>query len=215
MTAALNKVLRKPLSNLTDADFKRFKHCLRDQDDKFEWNSLVKADIDDTVDMMVDLCGNSRCGGVMVAILQQMNHNQQAMNLEKDLTKMGVQSSNPLQAGGGGGVNVNVAAHSGGMVNGGVPNAQQGAGPEFFNKHKWDLETRLGALPALLIYLERNSVLSRLEREQVESKSTSQEKNHILISMMERKGAMAQDKFYQALQAHEAYLVQDLQRSAM
>ncbi|XP_062395917.1 uncharacterized protein LOC134085215 [Sardina pilchardus] len=242
MTGTLKEVMRNTLDNLTGADFKRFKHYLRDQG-RFPWGKLEKADTDDAVDMMVQM-HNMQAGGTMLTVLQKMNHNQLAMDLEKDLTKLGGQSSNPWQPGGGGAVNVNVSAHSGGMVNaptlsgctvngpltfsyGGVPNTLQGAvpnyggsfgikkgGPEFFNKHKWDLETRLGVLPPLLIELERYGVLSRLEREQVQCKPTSQEQNHILISMVERKGAMAQEKFYQALQAHEAYLVQDLQYSA-
>ncbi|XP_076142679.1 uncharacterized protein LOC143125045 [Alosa pseudoharengus] len=244
MTATLKEVMRNTLDNLTGADFKRFKHYLRDQG-RFAWGKLEKADTDDAVDMMVQ-ANSMGAGGVMVTILQKMNHNQLAMDLERDLAKLGGQPCNPWQGGGGGGVNVNVAAHSGGMVNapsmsgctingpltfsyGGVPNAQQGGvpyygqgsfgikkgGQVFFHKHKWDLEERLGVLPPLLIELERYGVLSRLDREMVQCRPTSQEKNHVLLGMIERKGAIAQEKFYEALQAHEKYLVQDLQQSAM
>ncbi|XP_076143079.1 NACHT, LRR and PYD domains-containing protein 12-like isoform X2 [Alosa pseudoharengus] len=87
-------------------------------------------------------------------------------------------------------------------------------GQEFFRKHKGELEMRLGVLAPLLIDLERCSVLSRLEREQVQSKSTPQEQNHVLITMLEKKGAVAQDKFYKALKFHDPLLVEDLQHSA-
>ncbi|XP_076143403.1 caspase recruitment domain-containing protein 8-like isoform X3 [Alosa pseudoharengus] len=194
------------------------------------WRKLEKADTDDTVDLMVQVCSMG-AGGVMVTILQKMKHNQLAMDLERDLGRLGGQSCNPWQGGGGGGVNVNVASHSGGMVNapsmsgctingpltfsyGGVPNAQQGGGQEFFKKHKGELEMRLGVLAPLLIDLERCRVLSRLEREQVQSKSTHQEQNHVLITMLEKKGAGTQDKFYEALKSHDPLLVEDLQRSA-
>ncbi|XP_062396001.1 NLR family CARD domain-containing protein 3-like isoform X2 [Sardina pilchardus] len=87
-------------------------------------------------------------------------------------------------------------------------------GPEFFRKHKGELEMRLGVLAPLLIYLECCSVLSPLEREQVQSKPTAQEQNHVLITMLEKKGAGAQDKFYEALKSHDPLLLEDLQCSA-
>ncbi|XP_062396854.1 NLR family CARD domain-containing protein 3-like [Sardina pilchardus] len=87
-------------------------------------------------------------------------------------------------------------------------------GPQFFRKHKGELEMRLGVLAPLLIDLERSSVLSRLEREQVQSKPTPQEQNHVLITMLEKKGAVAQERFYEALKSNDPLLVEDLQPSA-
>ncbi|XP_062389503.1 NACHT, LRR and PYD domains-containing protein 12-like [Sardina pilchardus] len=85
----------------------------------------------------------------------------------------------------------------------------------FISKHKGELEMRLGLLAPLLIDLERCSVLSRLEREQVQNKQlTSQEQSHVLITMLEKKGAVAQQKFYEALKSHDPLLVEDLQPSA-
>lgn len=73
---------------------------------------------------------------------------------------------------------------------------------------------RLGVLAPLLIYLERCGVLSSVEREEVECESTSHKKNHVLIVILEKKGARAQEKFYEALQVHDPLLVEDLQHSA-
>ncbi|XP_062389509.1 NACHT, LRR and PYD domains-containing protein 12-like [Sardina pilchardus] len=88
-------------------------------------------------------------------------------------------------------------------------------GQEFFRKHKGELEMRLGVLAPLLIDLERCRVLSRLEREQVQNKQlTSQEQSHVLITMLEKKGPVAQNKFYEALKSHDHLLVEDLQPSA-
>ena len=83
MTAALREVLRNTLDNLTGADFKRFKHYLRDQG-QIAWGKLEKADTDDTVDLMVQVYSTG-AGDVMLTILKKMNHNQLAMDLEKDL----------------------------------------------------------------------------------------------------------------------------------
>lgn len=84
-------------------------------------------------------------------------------------------------------------------------------GHDFFKTHKGTLEMRLGILAPLLIELERFGVISSIEREEVQCKSTSHEKNRVLIYMLERKGAKAQEKFYEALQAHDPLLVEDLQ----
>ncbi|XP_062395996.1 NACHT, LRR and PYD domains-containing protein 12-like [Sardina pilchardus] len=92
--------------------------------------------------------------------------------------------------------------------------ARERQGPEFFRKHKGELEMRLGVLAPLLIDLERSGVLSPLEREQVQSKPTSQEQNHVLITMLQKKGAVAQEKFYEALKCHDPLLLEDLQHSA-
>ncbi|XP_062380125.1 uncharacterized protein LOC134068493 isoform X2 [Sardina pilchardus] len=84
-------------------------------------------------------------------------------------------------------------------------------GQEFFKKHKGELEMRLDVLAPLLIHLESGGVLSRLEREEVECKTTSQGKNFALITMLEKKGAVAQERFYEALKKHNSLLVEDLQ----
>ena len=83
MTAALREVLRNTLDNLTGADFKKFKHRLRDQS-QITWGKLEKADTDDTVDLMVQVYSTG-AGDVMLTILKKMNHNQLAKDLEKDL----------------------------------------------------------------------------------------------------------------------------------
>ncbi|KAL2086396.1 hypothetical protein ACEWY4_017455 [Coilia grayii] len=102
--AALKEVLRNTLDNLTGGDFKRFKHYLWDQG-QISWRQLEKADTDDTVDLMVQVY-TSGAGGIMLSILQKMNHNQLAECLERDLGR--------LRAGEGGVVH-GAAAHSGGV----------------------------------------------------------------------------------------------------
>ena len=83
MTAALGEVLRNTLDHLAEDVFKRFKHRLRDQG-QIPWRKLEKADTADTVDLLVQVyC--TRAGDVMLTILKKMNHNQLAIDLEKDL----------------------------------------------------------------------------------------------------------------------------------
>ncbi|XP_076135483.1 NACHT, LRR and PYD domains-containing protein 6-like [Alosa pseudoharengus] len=93
MDAALKELLRKILDNFSRADFKRFKHCLRDQA-LIPWRKLEKADTDDAVDLMVQKYSMG-AGNVMLTILQKMEHNQLAMDLERDLGKLGDQQYSP------------------------------------------------------------------------------------------------------------------------
>ncbi|XP_062399773.1 NACHT, LRR and PYD domains-containing protein 12-like [Sardina pilchardus] len=108
MTAALNELLRETLDNLSGADFKRFKCYLRDEYG-MAWGKLEKADTDDAVDLMVQV-HSMGAGAVTLTILQKMNHNQLAMDLESDLAKCGGQQCSTSPAAGGGGIDMNMSA---------------------------------------------------------------------------------------------------------
>ncbi|KAG5264121.1 hypothetical protein AALO_G00272370 [Alosa alosa] len=88
---------------------------------------------------------------------------------------------------------------------------RQASGQEFFKKHKGELEMRLHVLDPILNHLECGGVLSCPEREEVESNTTRLKKNFALITMLEKKGGVAQEKFYEALKKHNPLLLEDLQ----
>ncbi|XP_076139093.1 uncharacterized protein LOC143122151 isoform X3 [Alosa pseudoharengus] len=92
-----------------------------------------------------------------------------------------------------------------------APSRHPSPGQDFFSNHKAALETRLPVLTTILILLQQRRVLSDLEREQVESKPTSTERNHVLLTMIQRKGATAQMEFYEVLKEQDPHLVQDLE----
>ena len=83
MTAALKEALRTTLANLTGANFKRFKHLLRDQS-QIPWGKLEKTDTDDTVDLMVQV-HSMGAGDNMLSILKELKLNQLAIDLEGNL----------------------------------------------------------------------------------------------------------------------------------
>lgn len=85
MTAALKEILRDTVDNLKKKDLKRFKHLLRDEG-KVPWGHLEKADIDNTVEIMVEVY-SIEAGDTMVTILRKMHLNQSATDLEKKLQK--------------------------------------------------------------------------------------------------------------------------------
>ncbi|XP_041931198.1 uncharacterized protein LOC121694874 isoform X6 [Alosa sapidissima] len=88
---------------------------------------------------------------------------------------------------------------------------RQASGQEFFKKHKGELEMRLHVLDPILNHLECGGVLSCPEREEVESNTTRLKKNFALITMLEKKGGVAQEKLYEALKKHNPLLLEDLQ----
>ncbi|XP_041958890.1 caspase recruitment domain-containing protein 8-like [Alosa sapidissima] len=82
----------------------------------------------------------------------------------------------------------------------------------FFNKYKADLEERMD-VSGLLRELERCGILNAQEREMVAVKPTSDQRNHALIVHLDRKGEVAQNKFYEILKKTEPYLVTDLENA--
>ncbi|XP_063056593.1 uncharacterized protein LOC134450567 isoform X2 [Engraulis encrasicolus] len=198
MSADLKDVMRRTLDDLTESDFKRFKHYLRDYNQQGEsriaWGRLERADQYDTVDLIVQVYF-SDAGDAMLSVLQKMNQNQLARSLEKDL--------GGIHQGGSG------SRHGGSSS---AANAGMGrvSGPEFFQKHKRDLEMRLGVLGPILAELEYCDVLSPVEREEVESKATRSQQNRALLVMLHSKGSGAQEEFYKALLENDKYLVKDL-----
>ncbi|KAM9401209.1 uncharacterized protein ACWYII_030841 isoform 1-T2 [Salvelinus alpinus] len=83
-------------------------------------------------------------------------------------------------------------------------------GQAFITKHRMDLVDRLGVLLPILMRLQDQGVLSQEEIEEVESKPTKSKQNLALLNMVVRKGAVAQECFYQALRESDLLLVEDL-----
>ncbi|XP_013986677.1 uncharacterized protein isoform X2 [Salmo salar] len=86
-------------------------------------------------------------------------------------------------------------------------------GRAFITKHRMALETRLGVLRPILLHLQQpdRGVLIDEEREEVLSKTPKTLQNQALLDMVIRKGARAQEHFYQALREADRCLVEDLE----
>ncbi|KAK6291941.1 hypothetical protein J4Q44_G00377260 [Coregonus suidteri] len=84
-------------------------------------------------------------------------------------------------------------------------------GQGFINKHRMDLEMRLGLLQPILMCLHHQRVLKDQEREEVVSQPTKTKQIQTLLDMVVKKGARAQDHFYRALKEADPYLVEDLE----
>ncbi|XP_062396036.1 caspase recruitment domain-containing protein 8-like [Sardina pilchardus] len=84
-------------------------------------------------------------------------------------------------------------------------------GQDFFQKYKADLEIRLQILGPFLAQLQKMKVITGAERELLNSKPTDTEKNHTLLTILQRRGGKAQEMFYQALKEEDPLLVEDLE----
>ncbi|XP_062372901.1 uncharacterized protein LOC134060265 isoform X2 [Sardina pilchardus] len=80
----------------------------------------------------------------------------------------------------------------------------------FFTEHKHTLVERIGNLGPLLIALQRDGVLDDNERDEIDTQLTTIEKNQVLITKVEKKGKIAQKRFYHALKSSDLSLFQDL-----
>ena len=88
-------------------------------------------------------------------------------------------------------------------------------GRDFIPKHRIALETRLGLLQPIFLRLQDRGVLIDEEREEVVSKSTKTLQNQTLLDMVVKKGARAQEHFYQVLKEVDPCLVEDLEEQTV
>ncbi|XP_048094460.1 zinc-binding protein A33-like [Alosa alosa] len=86
MDSVLN-ILRTSLDTLTAAQFKKFKHHVKDLG-PIPWGNLEKSDSDDTLDLIVQAYTINHSDGVILTILKKMNLNQLAMDMENELAAL-------------------------------------------------------------------------------------------------------------------------------
>ncbi|XP_062393525.1 apoptosis-associated speck-like protein containing a CARD [Sardina pilchardus] len=190
---ALEQILRT-LDELTSAELKRFRTFLSEKTMEgygpISKGQLENSDPTDVASKMKAAYGDAGAVRMTLTILRKMNQNNLANKLEKAAP----------------------AADSGDVS---APVKDLKPGRAFFSKHKGALETRLPTvLSTILIQLEHREVLSNQEREMVESKPTSSEKNHALLTIVQNKGGGAQHVFYEVLKKADKWLVEDLESSS-
>ncbi|XP_053938459.1 caspase recruitment domain-containing protein 8-like isoform X2 [Cuculus canorus] len=89
-----------------------------------------------------------------------------------------------------------------------------GTGSAFVKKNKTELCSRMVQVPSILLHLRDVNVINNDEEEEVLSQDTSQKKNRVLLELLERKGAEAQEQLYQILRNKDPYLIADLEKSS-
>ncbi|XP_062391325.1 zinc-binding protein A33-like [Sardina pilchardus] len=79
-TNPVKDALSHILDNLSEADFKKFKHHLKGD---VPWSKLENADRDDAICLIIQKYTDEHCGKTVVIILRKMNLNQAAKDLEE------------------------------------------------------------------------------------------------------------------------------------
>ncbi|XP_039361267.1 caspase recruitment domain-containing protein 8-like [Mauremys reevesii] len=88
-------------------------------------------------------------------------------------------------------------------------------GVSFVKKHREQLRQRMGAIHPILARLRDIEAMNSDEEEEVLSMQYGRKgMNEALLQLVERKGAQAQEEFYQSLRDMDPYLVQDLEQSS-
>ncbi|XP_053938739.1 caspase recruitment domain-containing protein 8-like isoform X2 [Cuculus canorus] len=94
------------------------------------------------------------------------------------------------------------------------PDCHTPSGSAFVKKNKTELCSRMVQVPSILLHLRDVNVINNDEEEEVLSQDTSQKKNRVLLELLERKGAEAQEQLYQILRNKDPYLIADLEKSS-
>ncbi|XP_053938867.1 caspase recruitment domain-containing protein 8-like isoform X2 [Cuculus canorus] len=94
------------------------------------------------------------------------------------------------------------------------PGCHTPSGSAFVKKNKTELCSRMVQVPSILLHLRDVNVINNDEEEEVLSQDTSQKKNRVLLELLERKGAEAQEQLYQILRNKDPYLIADLEKSS-
>ncbi|KAM6220957.1 caspase recruitment domain-containing protein 8-like [Rhynchocyon petersi] len=85
------------------------------------------------------------------------------------------------------------------------------SGAAFVKKYRRQLQARMGELGEVLDDLQDNKVLTEGGREQVEQGQIRQNKNRILLSLLENKGDQALGVLYHSLSEKDPYLIASLE----
>ncbi|XP_062389803.1 lysozyme g-like isoform X2 [Sardina pilchardus] len=83
---SVTDALRKALDNISNENFKRFKHHAMEEC-KISRVKLEEADRDDTINVIIQNCTENRAGQIFIEILSKMCLNQNAEELMKELSQ--------------------------------------------------------------------------------------------------------------------------------
>ncbi|KAL0965542.1 hypothetical protein UPYG_G00282640 [Umbra pygmaea] len=184
--STVHEKLLDTLDELVNDDLKRF-HWYLTKSVLAECSPIPNSKVenltrDQTVDLMVNAYTPEVAVDITRAILIKMKNNYLAGTLKTVPSSTGPQHGSP---------------------------AGPSLGKAFLYEHKAALETRINNTRPILSALEHHGIISLEEREEVESHPTPTKRNVALLAMVIKKGA--EEQFYQALKAADAFLVKDLE----
>ncbi|XP_064378431.1 caspase recruitment domain-containing protein 8-like [Dromaius novaehollandiae] len=87
-------------------------------------------------------------------------------------------------------------------------------GAAFMKKHKKELCHRMGRISPILLHLRDANIINSDEEEEVQSQNMNRKKNQVLLQLVEKKGAEAQEQLYRILREKDLFLITDLEKSS-
>ncbi|KAM7383061.1 hypothetical protein PAMP_002745 [Pampus punctatissimus] len=188
------------LEDLKKEDFNKFCHHLLDRRDepRVRRNRVEGKNFLDITDVLVATFTESKAVIVAEEILRQMGCNDDADRLVKDTCG---QSSKPVSS--------STASPSAGATGGNTTETDK----HFVDKHKVQLIKRVSNIGPILDELFDHDVIQQECYEKIRALPTSQEKIRELYCGPLKAGVKGKDVFYNLLEEHEPYLIDDLKKN--
>uniref|UniRef100_A0A7N9AXR1 PYD and CARD domain containing n=1 Tax=Mastacembelus armatus TaxID=205130 RepID=A0A7N9AXR1_9TELE len=176
--------------DLSDQDFSRFYHKLLDRriEPRIRRQRIEDKDRLDIADVMISTFTEAKVVHVVVEILRDIGCNQEAADLSKVKLRGRRQPSNDFLMG-------NVAITS---------------CKHFVDRHKVELIRRVSNIGPILDDLLDEDVIQQEVYEQIRALPTTQDKIRELYSGPLKASEACKDIFYESLQIHEKFLIDDL-----
>uniref|UniRef100_A0A3Q3LYM0 PYD and CARD domain containing n=1 Tax=Mastacembelus armatus TaxID=205130 RepID=A0A3Q3LYM0_9TELE len=171
--------------DLSDQDFSRFYHKLLDRriEPRIRRQRIEDKDRLDIADVMISTFTEAKVVHVVVEILRDIGCNQEAADLSKVKLRGRRQPSNDFL---------------------------MGNGKHFVDRHKVELIRRVSNIGPILDDLLDEDVIQQEVYEQIRALPTTQDKIRELYSGPLKASEACKDIFYESLQIHEKFLIDDL-----
>lgn len=191
----IKQALSDTLEDLSEQDFKKFRHRLldRSEEPRIRRNKVEGKDQLDVADVMVSHYTDERALRVAVEILEMIGCTREAKDLVEDA----------------GGLPSDTASSAGASA--GAAGVQPKAGEKHFvDKHQVQLIQRVSRIGPILDELLDEGVINQETYNKIRALPTSQEQMRELYSGPLQASPVCKDIFYKILQEHDKFLVNDL-----
>uniref|UniRef100_A0A7N8X454 PYD and CARD domain containing n=1 Tax=Mastacembelus armatus TaxID=205130 RepID=A0A7N8X454_9TELE len=181
--------------DLSDQDFSRFYHKLLDRriEPRIRRQRIEDKDRLDIADVMISTFTEAKVVHVVVEILRDIGCNQEAADLSKTETSPS---------------GLNKTLNQCGPVS--IIFSPLSSGKHFVDRHKVELIRRVSNIGPILDDLLDEDVIQQEVYEQIRALPTTQDKIRELYSGPLKASEACKDIFYESLQIHEKFLIDDL-----
>ncbi|KAM4025385.1 apoptosis-associated speck-like protein containing a CARD isoform 1-T2 [Anomaloglossus baeobatrachus] len=206
MGKTVRDVLLQALENLEKKSFKKFKNKLNDWDIEEGYNKIPRgkledADPEDVADLIRRHYKDSYGIKVTLAVLEAINENQEAEELQKALQAVNDCTTTGADQG----------ATSRAPIQETSPEATPGDQEHFVDRHRTQLIQRVSPVAPVLDDLLQKKLISQEQYDTVRSKTTHQEQMRELYQYVRSFGNEDKNKLLQSLKTCNGPLIKNLE----